>query len=113
MIAISGPIGRAPCETHTRTSTLESSDPNGAPPHHLVVVHEHGHPRAAARAGKPSDDRQPGPVVRELGEHRGDRERVRIHEDDRGVGAIELGHARHRNGGLARGNGLEAEGLYL
>ena len=92
VIAISGPTGRAPCDTHAATRTPESASPT-APAPTAPSRRRAACPPCVARARQAADHRQSGVSVGERGEQRLDRERVRVHEQDERVGPVEVRHA--------------------
>src|SRR5688572_27225010 len=102
VIAISGPIGRAPCDTHAATRTPDSAGGDGA------VGPEQGS-AIVARARQAADDREPGVAIRNRREQRLDGERERIHEQDERVGAVEVRHTGDRERAAARLARLERE----
>jgi hypothetical protein len=64
VIVISGPIGRAPCETHGLTSTPRSTAPTAPPGHRIPSLEQRRRHRAATRYAV--DYGHAGPPFREL-----------------------------------------------
>ena len=110
VMTISGPIGRAPCDTHGPDVDAAQRDADRALVLDAAVVHEDADARTAARAGDAADHRQARVVDGQLGEQRLDREGVGVGQQEHRVGVVEHRHAGDgdRVAGLER---LEVEGL--